>query len=684
MSEDLGVAVLDLSADQSGLDKGLGKAQSTTRQKMAKIGGLIKKGTAAAAAGLATAGAAAVGAAFKTAAYGDEVAKAAGKAGVGVEQFQELRFAFGQGGIEAATFDRALLKFNKRLGESATTGGTADDAFEALNISLEDADGNVREASGALDEALPKLAEIESDAERAAIAGDLFGQRAGPELAAALSDGIEGIDDARAKAQELGIVMDEDAAAAAEEFTDGWDDIKQSVMGFIRQGATPLMNALSDDVFPFIRNKAIPALSDFHDWIGPKLKRVTSALADFFTGRVVPAIDELAVWWAANGPAIIATAQRVFQGIKRAIDVVVDIVREVIGWFRTMGTDTSSSQAGMLADLKRIWNQLFTTIKGAIDAIVVIVDHGIKVVRAFWDRFGVHIVSFLAETWSNVVQVIQGALDVIMGIVEVFIGVFTGDWSRAWEGIKQIFSGVWNIIQGVVRQALNTIKTVLGAALAVISQAWSAVWNTIKTIARNVWDAIVGRVSAKIDEIRGVIDSVTSTISGAWESAWGGIRDFFTSTWDDMVGAARRKINSIIGFINGLIRAWNDFSLGMDSRSVDMGPLGSFETPGFTIDTPNLPTIPRLAGGGLAEDPVLAMLGEGLNDEAVLPLTDDTFRRLGAEVAAAADGAGMPSELVVRDVDGALIGTMQVEADRAFATNRAAELRSARVRGRAG
>ena len=64
----------------------------------------------------------------------------------------------------------------------------------------------------------------------------------------------------------------------------------------------------------------------------------------------------------------------------------------------------------------------------------------------------------------------------------------------------------------------------------------------------------------------------------------------------------------------------------------------------------SIPEIPYLAAGGVATGPTTAMIGEGRYQEAVLPLSDAVFARIGAGIAAqgaAARGGGDSYQIVI-------------------------------------
>lgn len=512
-----------------------------------KIGGFAKKVGKVGAGAVIGLGAAAGTAAFKTAAMGDEIAKSSRKAGIGVEQFQELRFAFGQGGVEASKFDTAVLKFNKRLGESATTGGTADEAFASLGVSLRDADGNVREAGGALDEVLPKLAAIESDAERAAVAGDLFGQRVGPELAAALADGGEGIDAARQKAQDLGIVMDEDATKAAEKFTDQWDDLKQQGSAFLRQFGTPVMSFMSGTLFPIIQDKVIPALKQFGEWIGPRLQEAGQWIGEFFNNVVLPAFRGLSDWWTVNGPAIITAAQTLWEGLQGAFAAVTELWNSVVGMFQSGGESTTGVFAEIQAFVAEVWPQIQAIIASAMDAIQAVIERVTAIVQGIWTRWGEDIMAWMSVVWETIQSVISGALDIIQGIWETFAGLFSGDWERMWDGIKQVLSGAWEAIKGIVDLALENLYLLFTIGRDAVQELWGKLWDWVKDTASEAWDKLKEGVSDGVDDVVGffrdlpgnmlsALGDLGSILLGAGRSILQGLWDGMTEKWDELTG----------------------------------------------------------------------------------------------------------------------------------------------------
>jgi len=155
----------------------------------------------------------------------DEIAKTADKIGFTTKALQELRFAAGRAGIGQQELDKSLEQFTRRIGEAAGGTGEALQSYKDLGIQLRDTNGNIKDSSTLLGEVAEALVGIESPAERANAAYDLFG-RQGVGIANLLfKDGKKGLDEYAAAAARLGIVIEEDILRKAETANDQIEDM---------------------------------------------------------------------------------------------------------------------------------------------------------------------------------------------------------------------------------------------------------------------------------------------------------------------------------------------------------------------------------------------------------------------------------------------------------------------------
>ncbi len=165
----------------------------------------------------------------------DQLGETARAAGVSAETLQQLRFTLDQlGGIAAGQTDQGLQRFNRTLGLAINGSRQAQQQFRLLGVEFKDALGRGRGTEESLDAVLKALGAIENDAQRAAIAGQLFGREMGPKLAAALKGGAQALEEARK--QVAGIISDE-RVRQAEALDDAFKRMSATISGPLRAAA---------------------------------------------------------------------------------------------------------------------------------------------------------------------------------------------------------------------------------------------------------------------------------------------------------------------------------------------------------------------------------------------------------------------------------------------------------------
>lgn len=176
----------------------------------------------------------------------DAIAKAAEVANLATGSLQELRYAFTQlSTLTDGQVDASLRRFNRRLGLAREEAGPAKAAFDQLFGGVERF-GNTEQA---LDAVIERLASVEDQAQRAALASAFFGDDAGPLLAAALGKGSAAVNQLRQDARELGFVLSDDLIDNAGQIKDEFDRaqrILNTAFMSALTAATPLLVKMAE------------------------------------------------------------------------------------------------------------------------------------------------------------------------------------------------------------------------------------------------------------------------------------------------------------------------------------------------------------------------------------------------------------------------------------------------------
>lgn len=140
-------------------------------------------------------------------------------------------------GSSAEEFNNAIVKFSKSISEAASGSKNQKDAFEALGISIKDANGNIRPTLDLFNELADRFSRTEDGANKVKVAQDLLG-RSGSELIPFLNQG------SAALAKYQSTFSDEFIQKAAQ-FNDNLDKLIIRLKGLAATILGPIVNALN-------------------------------------------------------------------------------------------------------------------------------------------------------------------------------------------------------------------------------------------------------------------------------------------------------------------------------------------------------------------------------------------------------------------------------------------------------
>ena len=249
--------------------------------------------------------------------------------------------------------------------------------------------------------------------------------------------------------------------------------------------------------------------------------------------------------------------------------------------------------------------------------------------------------NFVIDHWSFISPILKG---VVAGFL-AFKGL--NALSNTIGKVKQlteVFQGVKGVtgIVGKIQKLSGTFKGLGGIAKLVASPfaKWALIIgivvagiiliyknaDKIKAAFSKLGDWIIAKVQPAVDWLNGAADWVGekwgqaieffkglgSAIVGAFQMIGEDVKALFSGIWQGLTSGFKGFINFFIKGINTLIGGANKLSFTAPEWVPGLGG----KTIGF-----NLPTIPLLAKGGIATAPTLAMVGEGREHEAILPLS---------------------------------------------------------------
>lgn len=328
--------------------------------------------------------------------------------------------------------------------------------------------------------------------------------------------------------------------------------------------------------------------------------------------KLLPIIDKVTTVVSDNLPVIMDTVDKVMVHLHPVIEFVENKVVPGVGNAIKNVIIPAIKDAYLIVknviDFISTHQTLFKIIAGAIMTVVAAMMIWKVIMAVFWGIFNAFRIAAIALNVVMAMNPIALIVIAIVALVAAFVilwkkcAAFRNFWIGLWAGIKAVFNSIINFIKGNWQSLLLLILNPFAGAFklvwdhcAAFRNFWIGLWDGIKSVAKIVGDWFGSAWTSVID---------------AFKNSWSGISDFFKGLWEGIVSIVKGYINIYISLINGILSGING-----------VGSLVSKATDGkvnFAI-----PLIPKLANGGIVKHRpggILTNIGEGNNDEAVIPL----------------------------------------------------------------
>lgn len=367
---------------------------------------------------------------------------------------------------------------------------------------------------------------------------------------------------------------------------------KNKIVGYI--------NTMSDDVSSCLDNlgsaseNILNIVTDSMTRMGPQIENAIAnllsgtstllgSLGIIITGAFDGAAQVINQWTIDNKKVIGTFCDNVFQ----AFDDLCNLVGKV---FSDLGE--SLAQWWNSGGGKELWDSVCQTVMDVGTIILEVVNEWIMPV---WDA----LVVAANSLWS----------DCLKPIFDKLIAVITKLWN-------EIIYPLWE----------NLLKPLCDWIIKILGPTFKNVFGVIGDTCKDVFGIIGGVVGGILDALGGLIDFISGVFTGNWEKAWNGICDFFKGIWEGIWAILKGILNIIIDGLNLLWGGIYAVAKGIvDIVGGISGAIGKIFGQNWSFSMPDCPTIPRLAKGGLATAPTLAMVGDNPNassdPEVISPLS---------------------------------------------------------------
>lgn len=318
-----------------------------------------------------------------------------------------------------------------------------------------------------------------------------------------------------------------------------------------------------------------------------KVKEAASAVADWFTGTLVPAFQ--AVWeWLKNA------FQSGADFVSAQIDVWVDAYHAVNDAFTAVsdwiGSVWETIKGHFFAALEWL-NTTFAPWGERLHAILVLpINLASTLIGATWD--------WIVARFQQAADWVSGVFSAAWALVESYVVapfLRSVDAVRVgWDWIVDKFNAAWTAITGWVSGSWNQLTGLLGAVVDAarnwIENTWSAIVSGLSVFWGNVtgwvsasWNTITGLLRAPVDQAKAWIDAALDGIRNAFSAAV----DFIRNVWDGIVEAIKKPIRFVLKTVidDGLIAGFNKVAEFANSPKLSPVTPPGFATGGY-VDLP--------------------------------------------------------------------------------------------------
>lgn len=255
----------------------------------------------------------------ESAAFADNIITLSMQTGQSTQQLQEFAYASELIDVSVDTLQGSLTKLTNNMQDTMNGTGNAKASFEALGVSVTNADGSMRSANDVFYETIDALGQVKNETERDAMSMDIFG-RSAQDLNPLIIQGSKTLKAYADEAHNMGYVLDDEALSALGAVDDAYQRLQKTQEGVKNQLAVefaPYLEEFYGDATQGVKDlgKAIKD-SGIVDAFGMLLETVGDILnpmSDLSNNRV-PALTK-ALQPLAKVMALMADAAELLKGV---------------------------------------------------------------------------------------------------------------------------------------------------------------------------------------------------------------------------------------------------------------------------------------------------------------------------------------------------------------------------------
>lgn len=478
-----------------------GKQSDDAGGKFEKLGAVCKAAGVAIAAAFAAVSAAAVAAgkalvdmAVEGAAYADTVLTESTVTGIATDKLQEYMYAAELVDVSTETLTKSMAKQIKSM-KSATDGSkTMVAAYDALGVSVTDANGNMRDSDTVYWELIDALGKVENETERDALAMTILGKSA-QELNPLIEAGAQRMQELGEEARNAGYVLSEDMLAAYGALDDNLQYLKVNAEGAKNALGTVLLPVLTE-----LSGTGVELLAEF-------TKGISDANGDIgkmsdVIGEILPkALDAVMEYVPELLEVIASIVGSLGQAIIDNLPVIVESASQII----------LSILNGLIAGLPQITNGalqlVLALVSGILSNLPMLIETAAQVIVTIATGLATALPTLIPTLVEVVAQMCQTLVDNLPLILDAALQLITGLAQGILEALPVVIEALPQIIDGIVTFFLDSIPQIIDTGIQLLTSLVEALPQIITAIVAAIPKIIDNIISAVLSAIPQIIQA---------------------------------------------------------------------------------------------------------------------------------------------------------------------------------
>ena len=422
--------------------------------------------------------------------------------------------------------------------------------------------------------------------------------------------------------------------------------ILNGLRSFISDFVEPISKWVIEDALPEgidTLSSALGALNDIFVAISPIFK-------SFYDNILV----QIGKWSADNVSNALTKLQEILGNVGTKVSEIFTKLQPFFDWlFETLGPPLQTLLSGMQEVTSGVLDSIGDKINLFLDLVSGIIDFITDVFSGNWEKAWEDVKNIFFKLWDDFKNTIKNFCKIALGVLKAGWGPILTFFSGIWDKIKGVFSGVakwfgdlFNNAWKNITNAFNDIKKFFNDRLTDIHNVFTGIGTWFGDRFNEAWSGITGAFNTvkkffndKLNDIKDTFKGIGTWFKEKFDDAWSKIKGAFNSVGTFFGGLYNTikskftdfgsKIGTAVGTafkgaINGALTVIEG-AINLIPNAIN-GALDVInKIPGVNIQHMSTVQLPRLAKGGLAYAPTMAVVGDNRgarNDpEVIAPLS---------------------------------------------------------------